>query len=149
MGSGYRNLHGIGLYRSGNYFFSRDRGTVPSPVKSRWKTREDCPAILPGYFTVIYQSTTPCLFNRNSYGPVLCGFKKAEILRCSSVRFSDVCKYYGALRCCDRPCGAVRCGLKKIYPTRCGSVLSCIVRCGSVRFSEIRNPTVRAGAVLR
>ena len=28
--------------------------------------------------------------NRKAYGPVLCGFKKAEILRCGSVRFSDI-----------------------------------------------------------
>ena len=29
------------------------------------------------------------ILNRKSYGPVRCGFKKAEILRCGSVRFSD------------------------------------------------------------
>ena len=29
-------------------------------------------------------------FDRKSYGPVRCGFEKAEILRCGSVRFSDV-----------------------------------------------------------
>ena len=32
---------------------------------------------------------------------------------------------------------------------RCGSVLPCILRCGSVQCSEIRNLTVRCGAVLK
>ena len=30
------------------------------------------------------------LLNRKSYGRVQCGFKKAEISRCGSVRFSDI-----------------------------------------------------------
>ena len=41
------------------------------------------------------------------------GFKKAEILRCGSVRFSDIVKPYGAVRCCDISYGAVRGGFEK------------------------------------
>ena len=38
-----------------------------------------------------YPSVHGAVFrNRKAYGPVLCGFKKAEILRCGSVRFSDM-----------------------------------------------------------
>ena len=54
-----------------------------------------------------------------------CGFKKAGVLRCGSVRFSDIVN----------------------STVRCGAVI--ILRCESVRFSEIRNPTVRFGAVFR
>ena len=77
-----------------------------------------------------------CVFLKSkSYGSVWCGFKKAEMLRCGSVRCSDIVnptvrfgaviypavrfgavfRYsepYGAVRCCDTPfwyC-AVRCG---------------------------------------
>ena len=76
-------------------------------------------------------------------------------VRCGAV-FS-YCKSFGAVRCCDISCGAVRCsfakksygavpcGFEKNEILRCGSVLWYILRCGSVRLSEIRNPTVRCG----
>ena len=76
------------------------------------------------------------LLRRKSYVPVPCVFKKAEILRCGSVRFSNVvnptvwfgaviyptvrfgavfkyCKSYGLVRCCDISYGAVRRGFQK------------------------------------
>ena len=95
-----------------------------------------------------YPSVHGAVFwNRKSSGPVRCGFKKAKMLWCGSVRFSDIVsptercgavicptvrfgavlenkKSYGAFRCCDISCGPVRCGFKK----------SRILRCGSVRF---------------
>ena len=48
--------------------------------------------------------------NRKSYGPVRCGFKKSEISRCGSMRFSDIAS---AVRCCRISYGAVRCGFEK------------------------------------
>ena len=54
--------------------------------------------------------------NRKSYGPVRCGFKKAGILRCGSVRLSDIVNL--TLRFCAvlknrKSYGAVRCGFEK------------------------------------
>ena len=54
-------------------------------------------------------------FNRKSYGPVRCGFKKSEILRCGSVRFSYIVK--PTVRC-----GAVFKGQKSYGAVRCGAV---------------------------
>ena len=74
-------------------------------------------------------------FNRRSYGPVRCGFKKVGI--------------YGAVRYCDISYGAVRCGFEKLEILRCGFEKLEILRCGSVRFPDIRNPTGRFAAVPR
>ena len=63
--------------------------------------------------------------NRKSYGPVQCGFKEAEILRCGSVRFSGI-----------------------VNPTvRFGAVIYPTVRFGAVL--KIVNATVRLGAFNR
>ena len=89
----------------------------------------------PGYSSV----HGAALFNRKSYGPVRCGFKKAEILRWGSVRFSDIVN------------PTVRFGAV-IYPTvRFGAVLKNRKSYGAVRFgfSKIVNDTVRFGAVFR
>ena len=51
--------------------------------------------------------------NRRSYGPVRCGFKKAEILRCGSVRFSGIVNAtvrFGAVFKNRKCYGAVRFG---------------------------------------
>ena len=67
------------------------------------------------------------LLRRKSYVPVPCVFKKAEILRCGSVRFSNVVTptvWFGAV----------------IYPT---------VRFGAVFIGAVIYPTVRFGAVFK
>ena len=80
------------------------------------------PKKIPGLFTVIRHGEV--FFIRRSYGPVRCGFKKGEVLRCGSVRFSDIAN------------PTVRCGAAVIYPTvRFGAVLKnrksyVTVRCG-------------------
>ena len=71
-----------------------------------------------------YPSVHGAVFlNRNSYGPVRCGFKKAEILRCGSVRFSKIVN------------ATVRFGVF-LYPTLRSSAVS-----------RNRNTSVRFGAV--
>ena len=111
-----------------------------------------------------YPSVHGAVFsNLKSYGPVRCGFEKSEILRCGSVRLSDIVNStvrFGAVLKNWKSYGAVRCGFHKLEILRCGSVrfleigiLWCgfqksgISRCGSVRFSDIVNPTVRFGAI--
>ena len=64
--------------------------------------------------------------NPKPYGPVGCAFKKAEILRCGSVRFSDFVNptvrfgaviyptvLLGAVLKIRKSYGAVRCGFQK------------------------------------
>ena len=78
------------------------------------------------------------LGNRESYGAVPCGFQILEILRCGSVRFSEIVNatvWFGAVFRSE-PYGAVR-----LYFMSYGAV-----RCG---FQEGKNPTVRCGAVLK
>ena len=66
------------------------------------------------------------LRKRKSYSPVRCGFKKAEILRRGSVRFSDIVNptvrcgavmystvRFGAVLNNRKSYGAVRCGFEK------------------------------------
>ena len=104
----------------------------------------------------LYLSVHGAFFlNRKSYGPVRCDFKKAEILRCGSVRFSDIVnptvrfgaviyptvrfgavlenrKCYGTVRCFHVSYGAVRCGFQK----------SGILRCSSVRFGTCKSQSL-------
>ena len=105
-----------------------------------------------------YPSVHGAVFwNRKSYGPVRCGFKKAEILRCGSVRVSDIVNTtarcgaviyprvrFGAVFRIRECYGAVRCGFQMSWNLRCGSVIFYVLRCGSVRFGfeEGKNPTV-------
>ena len=76
--------------------------------------------------------------NRKSYGPFRCGFETSEILRCGSVRFSDIVN------------PTVRFDAVTYPKVRFVPVLKTgILRCGSVRFCKIGNRTVRFGAVFR
>ena len=81
--------------------------------------------------------------------------KKAEILPFGSVRLADIVNptvWLGAVMHPTVRLGAVRCSFQKQKNLRCGSVRclkSKMLRSGSVRFSEIRNITVRFGAVFR
>ena len=45
-----------------------------------------------------------------SYDAVRCVFQKSGILRCGSVRFSEIANLICAVRCCDKSYCAVRCG---------------------------------------
>ena len=95
--------------------------------------------------------------------PVRCGFKKTEILRCGSVRFSGIIVNPTVRFGFDISHGAVRCGFQNseiLRSVRFGAVFRYIVNptvrfgfainptAGSVRFSKIGNPMVRFGAVL-
>ena len=68
-------------------------------------------------------------------GPVRCGFKKSEIFRCGSVRFSGIVNptvrfgfeiypmvRFGAVFINRKSYGAVRCGFRESEILRCGSV---------------------------
>ena len=127
--------------------------------------------IFSGFFTVYPSVHGADFFNRKSYGPVRCGFKKAEILRCGSVRFSDVNptvrfdaviyptvrfgavlknrNSYRAVPCFHVSYGAIRCGFQKSGILRCGSVRFSDMVNLTVRFGAVTNPTVRFGAVPR
>ena len=103
-----------------------------------------------------------CVFfsNRKSYGPVRCGFKKAEILRCGSVRFSDIINptaRFGAVIYPTVRFGAVYknrawfCAVRSLHASygavRCGFQKSGILRCGSVQFSYSKpHGAVRCGS---
>ena len=81
--------------------------TLVAPNKSGLRTVSTASTYI--YTRVVYGNRYPSVHgavfrNRKSYGPVRCGFKKAEILRCGSVRFSDMVN------------PKVRCGAV-IYPT--------------------------------
>ena len=70
-----------------------------------------------------YPSVHGAVFrSRESYGPVRCSFRKLEIIRCGSVRFSDIVTH------------TVQCGAG-MYPT--------------VRFGAGVYPMVRFGGVLK
>ena len=102
-----------------------------------------------------------------SYSAVRGGFQKSEILRCGSVRFSNIGKAtvrFGADLETRKSNGAVRLVLKSYGAVLCGFPGGKTLRCGAVRFSRRRqkpygavrcgfpggkNPTVRCGAVNR
>ena len=79
------------------------------------------------------------LRNRESYGAVRCGLQILEVLRCGSVRFSDVVS------------PTVRFGATLCPTVRFGAVLRNRQTYGAVRcsFQEGKNPSVRCGAVNR
>ena len=95
---------------------------------------------------------------------VRCVFKESLILRCDSVRFSDIVSptvrfraviyltvRFGAVLKDRKSYGAIRCGFQKseIFGSHCGFPKPAIPRCGSVWFSDIVSPTVRFAAVPR
>ena len=59
-------------------------------LRSNRQLEPPLPLNFSGFFTVIRPRTVRFFLNRKSYGPVRCGFKKAELSRCGSVRFSDI-----------------------------------------------------------
>ena len=67
--------------------------------------------------------------NRKSYGPVLCGFRKSEIVRCGSVRISGI--------------------VGIVYPTvRFGAVLKNRYSHSAIRFCDLSYGPVRFGSPL-
>ena len=91
-----------------------------SPARCQYETKQHKAHI----FRVLYGYPSvhgAFFFNRKSYGPVRCGFKKAAILRWGSVRFLDIVN------------PMVRCGAV-MYPTvRFGSILKNRKSYGPVR----------------
>ena len=86
-----------------------------------------------------------------SCGAVRCCFEKMTILRCGSVRFSKIAKFYGAVRCFHVSYVAVRCFHVSYAAVRCvfRKIRNPTVQCGAVRcgFEEGENATVRFGAL--
>ena len=67
-------------------------------------------------FLTVFRPCTVQFFYRKSYGSVRCGFKKAKILRCGSMRFSDVVNptvRFGAVLKNRKSYGVIRCGFQK------------------------------------
>ena len=83
------------------------------------------------------------LRNRESYGAVRCGLQILEVLRCGSVRFSDVVNptvRFGYFLCPTVRFGAVFRYRKTYGAMRCGALFkrAKILRCGAVRCGAVR-----------